>query len=196
MDLSISSFGGLDLTSIPGVYNWINITMTYLMAQVVYLPFVVVLSFVEVFYPTLQSLLVFWTFFLLYSVPTVLICTPLWRVRNGVSTFLLCPNIHPRLQPRSRTQLYNRNSPSLLTSFYHFILLSLCVAMHYTALPRIILSYLALHSIELNCSSLIRYTGPWTSDTQYVPCATWPHSPHPLKLWLTHSNKCYTLPLR
>jgi hypothetical protein len=34
MDLSISSFGGLDLSSIPGVYNWMNITMTYLLGQV------------------------------------------------------------------------------------------------------------------------------------------------------------------
>jgi hypothetical protein len=34
MDIAVSSFGGLDLSSIPGVYNWMNITMTWLLGQV------------------------------------------------------------------------------------------------------------------------------------------------------------------
>jgi hypothetical protein len=33
LDCSISSFGGVDLASIPGVYTWINITMTWLLTQ-------------------------------------------------------------------------------------------------------------------------------------------------------------------
>jgi hypothetical protein len=33
LDLSVSSFGGLDLSSVPGVYHWMNITLTWLMEQ-------------------------------------------------------------------------------------------------------------------------------------------------------------------
>ena len=33
LDCSISSFGGVDLASIPGVHTWINITMTWLLSQ-------------------------------------------------------------------------------------------------------------------------------------------------------------------
>lgn len=33
LDTSISSFGGVDLASIPGVYTWINITMSWLLGQ-------------------------------------------------------------------------------------------------------------------------------------------------------------------
>lgn len=33
LDTAISSFGGVDLASIPGVYTWLNITMTWLLGQ-------------------------------------------------------------------------------------------------------------------------------------------------------------------
>jgi len=33
LDLAISSFGGVDISSIPGVYSWIKITMTWLLRQ-------------------------------------------------------------------------------------------------------------------------------------------------------------------
>lgn len=35
-DITVSSFGGIELSSIPGVYHWINITMIWLLEQVLY----------------------------------------------------------------------------------------------------------------------------------------------------------------